>query len=112
MIDSQVVAFTFVVAALTFTPGADTMREGAGQPCNRRARPYIMLDDQGPEKPFLGHARRTGVVKGPLARCLTTTVRQVQWGLCSTTASQKSQAEGCAQRLPVGKVADTPCSAT
>ena len=51
MIDSQVVAFTFVVAALTFTPGADTMREGAGQPCNRRARPYIMLDDQGPEKP-------------------------------------------------------------
>ena len=30
MIDSQVVAFTFVVAALTLTPDADTMREGAG----------------------------------------------------------------------------------
>ncbi len=44
MIDSRVVAFTFVTAALTLTSGADTMRERAGQPCNRRAYPYIMLD--------------------------------------------------------------------
>jgi len=35
------------------------------------------LDDQGPEKTLMSHARRTGVVKGPLERCLTIIVRRV-----------------------------------
>src|SRR5215831_1117137 len=53
-----------------------------------------MLDDQTLSSPLAegrsttrsqkitsrSHARRLGGVNGPLAKCLTTTVRRVQWG--------------------------------
>ena len=118
---------------------AKCQREGTLWPCSRRVRPYTMLDDakmeKSPAEPcsmaYIRRALCKSIARRPGARetlsrpCSTYRSRakaagavlddhypsSTIQGLCSTIARQKSQAEGCARRLPVGKVAATPCSA-